>query len=65
MDAIFAPNESSASGTLDVLRSQGLNTAGKGDRKVHLMAFDSSRPLLQAIDDGDVDVSDLAALSEP
>jgi ribose transport system substrate-binding protein len=57
VDAIFAPNESSASGTLDVLRSQGLNTAGRGDRKVHLMAFDSSKPLLQAIADGDVDGS--------
>ena len=49
VDAIFAPNESSASGTLDVLRSQGLNTAGRGARKVHLMAFDSSKPLLRMI----------------
>jgi ribose transport system substrate-binding protein len=57
VDAIFAPNESSASGTLDVLRSQGLNMAGKESHKVHLMAFDSSRPLLQAIADGDVDGS--------
>lgn len=57
VDAIFAPNESSASGTLDVLRSQGLNMAGRGTRKVHLMAFDSSKPLLQAIADGDVDGS--------
>lgn len=57
VDAIFAPNESSASGTLDVLRSQGLNMAGTGSRKVHLMAFDSSKPLLQAIEDGDVDGS--------
>ena len=43
MDGIFAPNESSASGMLDVLRSQGLN------KKVLLMAFDASKPLLQAI----------------
>jgi ribose transport system substrate-binding protein len=57
VDAIFAPNESSASGVLDVLRSQGLNMAGTGTRKVHLMAFDSSKPLLQAIEDGDVDGS--------
>lgn len=59
VDAIFAPNESSASGTLDVLRSQGLNltTREPGKRKVHLMAFDSSKPLLQAIADGDVDGS--------
>lgn len=48
VDAIFAPNESSASGMLDVLRSQGMN------RKVLLMGFDSSKPLLQAIQEGDV-----------
>lgn len=48
VDGIFAPNESSASGTLDVLRSQGLN------KKVVLMGFDSSEPLLQAVKDGDV-----------
>ena len=48
VDGIFAPNESSASGTLDVLRSQGLN------RKVLLMGFDASKPLLQAITEGDV-----------
>jgi ribose transport system substrate-binding protein len=48
MDGIFAPNESSASGMLDVLRSQGLN------KKVLVMAFDSSKPLLQAIQEGDV-----------
>ncbi len=54
VDAIFAPNESSASGTLDILRSQGLNTGGKGERKIQLMAFDSSKPLLQAIEEGDV-----------
>jgi ribose transport system substrate-binding protein len=57
VDAIFAPNESSASGTLDVLRSQALNLKGDGERKVHLMAFDSSKPLLQAIEEGDVDGS--------
>jgi ribose transport system substrate-binding protein len=57
-DAIFAPNESSASGTLDVLRSLGLSF-GKtsNERRIHLMAFDSSKPLLQAIADGDVDGS--------
>jgi ribose transport system substrate-binding protein len=48
VDAIFAPNESSASGMLDVLRSHGLN------RRVLLMAFDASKPLLQAIQEGDV-----------
>jgi len=48
MDGIFAPNESSASGMLDVLRSHGLN------KQVLLMAFDASKPLLQAIQYGDV-----------
>ncbi|MBN9517046.1 substrate-binding domain-containing protein [bacterium] len=48
VDAIFAPNESSASGTVDVLRSQGLNG------KVLVMGFDSSKPLLHAIQSGDV-----------
>jgi ribose transport system substrate-binding protein len=48
VDAIFAPNESSAVGTLDVLKSQGLN------KQVVLMGFDASKPLLQAIRDGDV-----------
>jgi ribose transport system substrate-binding protein len=48
VDAIFAPNESSAVGTLDVLKSQGLN------KQVLLMGFDASKPLLQAIRDGDI-----------
>jgi ribose transport system substrate-binding protein len=48
MDCIFAPNESSASGMLDVLRSQELN------KKVLLVAFDASKPLLQSIREGDV-----------
>lgn len=57
-DAIFAPNESSASGTLDVLRSQELNFGrASNPRRIHLMGFDSSKPLLQAIADGDVDGS--------
>lgn len=49
IDGIFAPNESSANGVLDALRSLGLN------RKVRLMGFDSSEPLLQAVEEGDVD----------
>ncbi len=48
VDGIFAPNESSASGTADVLRSQGLN------KKVLLMGFDASKPLLQSIQEEDV-----------
>jgi len=48
VDAIFAPNESSATGTVDVLRSQGLN------KKVLVMGFDASKQLLQSIRDGDV-----------
>lgn len=56
VDGIFAPNESSASGVLDVLRSQGLNLAAEGNgHKVHLMGFDSSQPLLGAVQEGDVD----------
>ncbi len=58
VDGIFAPNESSASGTLDVLRSQELNFGRDSNaRRIHLMGFDSSKPLLQAIADGDVDGS--------
>jgi ribose transport system substrate-binding protein len=49
IDGIFAPNESSASGMLDALRSLGMN------QKVRLMGFDSSGPLLQAVREGDVD----------
>jgi len=57
-DGIFAPNESSASGTLDVLRSQGLNRGNPANaRRIHLIGFDSSAPLLQAIAEGDVDGS--------
>jgi ribose transport system substrate-binding protein len=48
VDGIFAPNESSAVGTADVLRSQGLN------KKVVLMGFDASKPLLDAIREGDI-----------
>jgi ribose transport system substrate-binding protein len=48
VDAIFAPNESSATGVVDVLRSQGLN------QKVLVMGFDASKPLLQAIRDGNI-----------
>lgn len=48
VDGIFAPNESSATGMVDVLRSQGLNP------KVLVMAFDASKPLLQSIRDGNV-----------
>ncbi len=57
-DGIFAPNESSCSGTLDVLRSLELNFGNANNkRRIHLMGFDSSQPLLQAIADGDVDGS--------
>jgi len=48
VDAVFAPNESSASGLVDVLRSQELNG------KVMVMGFDSSQPLLHAVQNGDV-----------
>jgi len=48
IDGIFAPNESSANGMLDALRSLELN------RKVRLVGFDSSEPLLQAVREGDI-----------
>lgn len=47
-DGIFAVNESAASGMLNAMRSQ--NLIGK----IRLMGFDSSAPLLQAIEDGDL-----------
>lgn len=55
VDGIFAPNESSASGTLDVLRSEQLNAAADGPgRKILLMGFDASKHLLEAVEKGDV-----------
>src|SRR5438128_785091 len=41
IDGMFAPNESSASGTVDALRCLGLN------KQLRLVGFDSSAPLLQ------------------
>ena len=49
IDGLFAPNESSAVGVLNALKNLGQN------KKVHLMGFDSSPPLLQAVADGNVD----------
>jgi ribose transport system substrate-binding protein len=49
IDGIFAVNESSAMGMLRAMQSLGLN------RKVRLVGFDSSPPLLQAVADGDID----------
>jgi ribose transport system substrate-binding protein len=49
IDGIFAPNESSAAGMLQALRTQDLN------KKIHFVGFDSSGPLLQALEDGDID----------
>ncbi|MFM7151163.1 MAG: substrate-binding domain-containing protein, partial [Gemmataceae bacterium] len=48
VDGIFAVNESAATGMLNAMRSQGLN------KKIQLVAFDSSEPLLQAVEEGDV-----------
>jgi ribose transport system substrate-binding protein len=48
VDGIFAPNESSAVGMTDVLRSQGLA------KKVVVVGFDASKPLLQAIQEGEL-----------
>ncbi len=49
VDGIFAPNESSAAGMLSVLRSLQLN------KKTHLVGFDASEQLIQALREGDVD----------
>ncbi len=49
IDGIFAPNESSAQGMVSALRNLGLN------KKVKLVGFDSSPPLLQAVKDGDIE----------
>src|SRR5207245_1674087 len=49
IDGIFAPNESSASGMLEALRSLGMN------EKVRFVGFDSSEPLLQAVSEGNID----------
>jgi ribose transport system substrate-binding protein len=49
IDGIFAPNESSAAGMLNSLRSLQMN------KKVKLVGFDSSAPLVDALRDGDVE----------
>jgi ribose transport system substrate-binding protein len=49
IDGIFAPNESSAAGMLAALRSLQLN------KKVKLIGFDSSAPLVDAVRDGDIE----------
>ncbi|HEV3237447.1 MAG TPA: substrate-binding domain-containing protein [Gemmataceae bacterium] len=51
IDGIFAPNESSASGLLQVIRSQ----KEKLPKKMRFMGFDSSDPLLEALEDGEID----------
>ncbi|HZU36176.1 MAG TPA: substrate-binding domain-containing protein [Gemmataceae bacterium] len=53
IDGIFAPNESSTNGMLNALRGQGLgDKLKKGEIK--LMGFDSSEPLLQAVENGEI-----------
>jgi ribose transport system substrate-binding protein len=49
IDGIFAPNESSAAGVLTELRSVGRN------KKIHLVGFDASEQLVQAMKEGDID----------
>lgn len=49
VDGIFAPNESSAEGMVSALRNLGFN------KKVKLVGFDASAPLLQALDQEDID----------
>jgi ribose transport system substrate-binding protein len=58
IDGVFCPNESSADGMLEALRSLGMNwTAPNAQHRVRLVGFDSSPPLVQAIDDGDLDAT--------
>lgn len=47
-DGIFAPNESSATGMSEVLKSQGYN------KKILVMGFDASKPLLDAIQEDNI-----------
>ncbi|HKB39388.1 MAG TPA: substrate-binding domain-containing protein, partial [Gemmataceae bacterium] len=49
IDGIFAVNESSTTGLLNALKEQRMLG------KVHVMGFDSSGPLLQALREGSVD----------
>ena len=49
IDGIFAVNESAATGMLNAMRRQKLT------KKIHLVGFDSSEPLLQAVREGDID----------
>jgi ribose transport system substrate-binding protein len=49
IDGIFAPNESSATGMLNALRSLHLN------KKVRLVGFDSGAPLVDGLHEGDVE----------
>jgi ribose transport system substrate-binding protein len=51
IDGIFAPNESSANGLLQVIRSQ----REKLPKKMRFVGFDSSVPLLDALEEGDID----------
>ncbi len=48
VDGIFAPNESSATGMAEVLKSQGFN------QRVLVMGFDASKPLLDAIQEDNI-----------
>jgi ribose transport system substrate-binding protein len=49
IDGIFAVNESSATGLLNALRSEGLT------KRVHVVAFDISAPLRRALEEGELD----------
>jgi ribose transport system substrate-binding protein len=58
IDGVFCPNESSADGMLEALRSLGMSwTARDAAHRVRLVGFDSSPPLVQAIDEGDLDAT--------
>ncbi|MFO0810741.1 MAG: substrate-binding domain-containing protein [Gemmataceae bacterium] len=55
IDGIFCPNESSAGGMIDALRSLGMNWSANAPDKVRLVGFDSSDHLLRALEEGDLD----------
>jgi ribose transport system substrate-binding protein len=56
-DGLFAVNESACSGLLNAIRSQGLQEKRKkaGLGRFRVVGFDSSEPLLQALEDGELD----------
>jgi ribose transport system substrate-binding protein len=55
VQGVFTPNESTTFGMLRALQQAGAAAAGGNVRKVHLVGFDASDKLVQAVRSGDVD----------